>query len=743
MNETVSSFLQAAWSQCWQVTALILLVGLVAWFLGNRRPHLVSVLWLVVILKCLMPPVWSSTSGVFCWLQASHNTAALHTSTPANLLPATIAPWQPLDPQAGAVRSPAAFLPSPIAPHPNPGLRHSWPSLLSVLLITAWSAGLLLHAWLLLVRWSGSWREIQAHQVPISAELAELLLRLQRELHVSRPVRLLITTSLHGPAVVGFWRPTIVLPQAIVAHQPLDNLKLLLAHELLHIRRGDLGLSLLQLVAQGLWWFHPLVQWANHRLTCETERSCDEEVIARMGCSPAAYARMLVHVLELKQQLHSVPAFPGVRPVDVTRQRLETIMKLGQGCRRSTPWWCWVVLAALALLLLPGAALLVPAKEKTVQHFGPRFESSGHLSAFMESTATSREPVGELKLKSYDVADPLTQVQTEGIVNNAEQGRLYLADMLRWLLPQGEQAAQSDAGQTLTWQGEQLTVQTTEAGHQRIAEQLTIFRETGFHQYSMEIRMIRAPAEFQSAFTATWEPLGAAPQDETFDTWLAAGKDQNRFETVVQRQPPAMLTVADDAQVKQFMTQCQSNPQVTILSCPKVTTYNGQSCRVESAVRRPFVVALREVKASPNEKHPETAVEPQIRVVDEGWKLRLRATGETTGNVKLNFALAQSEVRKVDVANYPLGNVQIPEVAESRIQAVSTIQPGQSVVLRGLESMNDKGEKAEPLWVMVRVVRIEEPLPPAKETPGTPKRVQPSPAVAAPQAGKATGSFPG
>jgi hypothetical protein len=54
-------------------------------------------------------------------------------------------------------------------------------------------------------------------------------------------------------------------------------------------------------------------------------------------------------LLERKRWLRPVPAFPGVRSVDVTSKRLERIMTMGQGCRRRAPWWCWV----LALLRLP------------------------------------------------------------------------------------------------------------------------------------------------------------------------------------------------------------------------------------------------------------------------------------------------------------------------------------------------------------------------------------------------------
>jgi len=60
-----------AWLQFLQVTVLIAAVGLLAGLVCRRRPHLAYVLWILVLLKCLTPPLWSSPAGIFSWAQAS------------------------------------------------------------------------------------------------------------------------------------------------------------------------------------------------------------------------------------------------------------------------------------------------------------------------------------------------------------------------------------------------------------------------------------------------------------------------------------------------------------------------------------------------------------------------------------------------------------------------------------------------------------------------------------------------
>ena len=116
---------------------------------------------------------------------------------------------------------------------------------------------------------------------------------------------------------------------------------MILAHELIHVRRGDLA-GPVQAVAKALWWFHPLVWLAagqcSRKLNVLRRRS--HWVFGlRSGTLRAESARDP----GVEATLQMVPAFPGMKPVDVTSQRLKRIMQLRQGCRERTPWWCWMI----------------------------------------------------------------------------------------------------------------------------------------------------------------------------------------------------------------------------------------------------------------------------------------------------------------------------------------------------------------------------------------------------------------
>ena len=71
-----NSWTQIAWAQLWQVTLLVVVVALLSRVLAKNRPHLAYAMWLVVLVKCLMPPLWSSPAGIFCWISPAPATEA-------------------------------------------------------------------------------------------------------------------------------------------------------------------------------------------------------------------------------------------------------------------------------------------------------------------------------------------------------------------------------------------------------------------------------------------------------------------------------------------------------------------------------------------------------------------------------------------------------------------------------------------------------------------------------------------
>jgi len=190
-------------------------------------------------------------------------------------------------------------------------------------------------------------------------ELEQRIANLARRLRIGRPIELTLSDEPVGPAVFGIIKPRLILPRALLASRSFEQIEPVIAHELIHVRRHDAAMMVMELIVKIVWWFHPMVWWAGRHIGRQRERCCDAETVASLACRPAMYARRLLDVLEHKQELRTAFLLPGVRPVEVTSKRLEEIMRRASTFRSRTPRSCWGIAVLAALLVLPGSPLVI------------------------------------------------------------------------------------------------------------------------------------------------------------------------------------------------------------------------------------------------------------------------------------------------------------------------------------------------------------------------------------------------
>ncbi len=171
-----------------------------------------------------------------------------------------------------------------------------------------------------------------------------------RRLEVPRPVRLMRDSGVRVPMTWGIRSPVILLP-ADADQWDTDRRRVVLAHELAHIRRWDALTQWAGHLAVVLFWFHPLVWMAAHRLRQEREKACDDAVL-EIGTRPHVYAD---HLLGLARSLGSFPA-PAAALAMARRSQFEgRLLAILDFPHRRRPVGRR---AATLLCMLPVAALL-------------------------------------------------------------------------------------------------------------------------------------------------------------------------------------------------------------------------------------------------------------------------------------------------------------------------------------------------------------------------------------------------
>ena len=395
---SASTWLEWIGSQSLQIAIVATVVWAAARLFASSRPHLAHALWAIVLIKCVVPPI-GSPIGVMNWIDMSrlaprivHVSQSTDNSTGLENQPGQESHSGDFH-EHSAIATPAVSR-VPFAIEEQATWQTAMRNCCVWLPVTLIAGSLFSIVWMA-VRFGLFLHFIRVARAVERPDLVECTLRLCKTLGIRQHVRIKVLESPIGPAVIGWLRPTILLPRLVIDGRSASQIELLLAHELIHIRRGDLFWALLQAVASRLWWFHPMVWMAGRMTAYEAERSCDVETIAAMKCSPASYARELLNVLERKHVLRVAPALPGVRPIDITRKRLEHIMRLRHGSPSRTPRSAQAIAIIAGCLLLPSSTQL--AAQTKVEAISP----SGTLqeTPMLDSSSNNTEPPKDWSLQ--------------------------------------------------------------------------------------------------------------------------------------------------------------------------------------------------------------------------------------------------------------------------------------------------------------------------------------------------------
>jgi beta-lactamase regulating signal transducer with metallopeptidase domain len=220
------------------------------------------------------------------------------------------------------------------------------------LFVSLWLAGVLV----LTLRLLSGWICVQrmkshgAHPAPEALQAAAE--RLMRRLHIGGAVRVLESTSVAVPTVIGWLKPVVLLPASALAGLAPGQLEAILAHELAHVRRHDYIVNLFQTVVETLLFYHPAVWWLSRRIRAERENCCDDLAVSLCG-DPVAYAAALAELEGLRSTPGSVVlAASGGSLLERVRRLLGVPTHAGRA-----PGWLAAGAALLVLIGMSASAL--------------------------------------------------------------------------------------------------------------------------------------------------------------------------------------------------------------------------------------------------------------------------------------------------------------------------------------------------------------------------------------------------
>ncbi|HEY2471950.1 MAG TPA: M56 family metallopeptidase [Terracidiphilus sp.] len=262
-------------------------------------------------------------------------------------------------------------------PHTKaPGITatQSEPARISLSALLPWIDGLWLVGVLALsVRSFGGWwylrrlRLAAMDQAPAPVRAA--FDRICAALGLTRTVVLRLSTAVDSPMTMGALRAVVLLPLSAITSLGPEEIEVVLAHELAHVRRADFFWNILQTIAETLFFFHPAVWWISGRVRHERELCCDDLAL-KICPNPVVYAHALVRLEEQRShRLRLAMALDGHASYQTLLARIARILGEPMTLIPShsiRPFSLSAAIAGLIVLLVPVPhvlAKLAPAQQ--------------------------------------------------------------------------------------------------------------------------------------------------------------------------------------------------------------------------------------------------------------------------------------------------------------------------------------------------------------------------------------------
>lgn len=496
--------------------------------------------------------------------------------------------------------------------------------------------------------------------------LIDLLLRECDSLAVGRRPIVREVPSLVAPAVFGLFRRTICFPPCLIEKLSEQELRWVIRHELAHIRRYDIPVTIIASIAGAFHWFNPLVWVIVSRLRAAIEAAADRLALQNTSEDDAmAYGDLLLRFAENSVAGKRSPtlgliSFASGKDL---KQRVAFLL------RDRKPAGLTVKITSAGIATVIAAVGLTDAREVSNQNI-PKLHLMAGDSMYLNTQPMWNDPFdvqendGPAFIETYEVAS-IFETMPASLSSSGKSPEEMLTSWVR-LSP-------SLSGK-LRVEGNTLTTELTARQHQLLKQALDVWKDGEPKKITIEARFIQTTLRTASSID-----------------WIG-----RRIEgLIVKGMGPAIAARIEEPELAQLVRTVSTDSKGKIMFAPKVTVYDGQTVNIADQVQRPFVT-----RADPKDGG---LMQPVFSMVEEGLSFVLTPRDGHDDSVNLDFKVKVSSIGKVSYAYLPIGDyphsgvtVQVPATEQYEVSSSVKLAAGESIVVAIPRAFdNEPGADAE------------------------------------------------
>ena len=403
LNTTGKSFVNFSTAMLIQSSILIVVLLVIDFVLRKKvRAVFRYCIWMLVLVKLVLPTTLLLPTGLGYWFSDIFpnftNEKSVAVEQPI-MNPADVEPIRKTTSEIDITALPLKTLPKPIAEKTvvlTP-VSFTWKGFAFL----GWLAVVIVMC-LLLIRRIFFVKKLFVQSKNPSDSMFDIFGRCRRQMAASNHITLKLSSIVTSPSVCGLFRPTILIPQSLSDKLKAEDLKSIFLHELAHIKRGDLWVSMFQTILQIVYFYNPLLWLANAIIRKVREQAVDEMVLVAMGEQAENYSETLLTISKLTfgRPILSLRLIGVVESKKALADRIKHILN------KPIPKTAKLGIVNLATIIISGIILLPMASgeniadESTQKSYQQSAESNSTNAAFFTKKsklkvldAQTKEPI--------------------------------------------------------------------------------------------------------------------------------------------------------------------------------------------------------------------------------------------------------------------------------------------------------------------------------------------------------------
>jgi bla regulator protein blaR1 len=418
--------------------------------------------------------------------------------------------------------------------------------------------------------------------------------KVSAQLDITKKVFVYMSELVTSPVTVGYLKPIILLPAAVVSNLSTQQVEAILLHELSHIRRYDYLVNFLVSIISTFLYFNPFVKQFARTIEEERENCCDELVL-QFGYDKVGYASALLTLEKLSARRHALALAAAGKSYLLNRIEKIVGMEQKKGFKRNQ--FAGLLAALLCIVLFNSILIIKDQKQDSALNASMDFanplslfsdDASGHnyllpsdrkaeLKPFVASVATS-------KPKSVSTVQPATPVEIAPAVSTNNM-------IVR--------VAQDDVDASLTTEQKEKVKSTVNATKKVLGDLQWNQVETSIAEVLTEQEKAVAKQQYVNELNQAeyWKNVeqNMKAQYQNMD-WQKIDAKMNNALTTIQLDSLQKVYTVVLTQLNKLTTDAKVNAQVNVCPLPDQSLEQIQKTREELSNRVNTIKALLSTK---------------------------------------------------------------------------------------------------------------------------------------------------